>query len=653
MATRRLMVVTSHSSLAVRWQTALRFAAAAGLLLAAHGGSASEPSAGKLTGRVTDEQGKPVAGALVRVLVSPGGYAADESRIRRVKTDADGHYAVEIPLGHATCLGVMPPGGYYWDGLQFPSFATSREKPAQQLDFKVRNGSKVLVSLDDDKLKNGAKMLLLNGRGKVPFTFLSESLEDGLASVTVPAAAGTFEFIVLSQEHRPLARSRIDLPEGFDLLRVEKVSPIDAGTFEILDTAGRRGRVERAQPIWEDGQLALHLRSDSVGAGQRTVRVTGSVVNEQDRPLENAEVRLGFASSVATSSSMTVVRTSPQGSFLLDAQMLDEPGQKPRSIFLIVTRDGFAGVVTSPRQVPGTQQSLEFPTIRLAQGRSLSVRVVDEAGNPLEGAWVQPGDAYLSATNAMKTDRQGRCQLRDLPADVMQVSASFGSLVHNSKIVVSGQPEAAKEVTLEVREVGQNAVQAQPFPDPPPLGAIAPEWSVVAWTDGQQRKLSDYRGKIVVIDFWGVWCSACMNALPAVRQLAAKYANRSDVVFLGIHSAGTDMDQVKELQRLKNWTLVTGLDQGSEITEGATARAYGARGWPTTVIIDREGKIAYNSNLEKWNALSIYRENSRIAKAMGLAPEKPDASAEERLERMNAMNVFRESELIDRVLDPK
>jgi thiol-disulfide isomerase/thioredoxin len=233
------------------------------------------------------------------------------------------------------------------------------------------------------------------------------------------------------------------------------------------------------------------------------------------------------------------------------------------------------------------------------------------------------------------------------------VRASYGSLVHQSKIVVDDQSADGEETTLQLKELNPRGAQAQPVPDPPPVGADAPELSVVGWTDGQTRKLSDYRGKVVVLDFWGIWCSACLNGLPAMKELEAKYANRLDIVFLGIHSAGTDMSQVKKLQRLKDWKLVTGLDQGSDVVEGAVARAYGVHLWPTTVIIDREGKVVFNTNLETFDAVTSFQENARVAKAMQLPPVKPGASFEDRVVRTNAMNVFRRSELIDRALEQK
>jgi thiol-disulfide isomerase/thioredoxin len=283
----------------------------------------------------------------------------------------------------------------------------------------------------------------------------------------------------------------------------------------------------------------------------------------------------------------------------------------------------------------------------------LPIRVVDENDKSLPGAVVEPQGNYAQRRQAIRTDSHGRGVLRNLSAGVVRVYASYGSLVLQSKIVVDEKLNDGEETLLQLRELNPQSAQAKPIPDPPPVGAAAPEWSIIGWTDGQTRTLSDHRGKVVVLDFWGIWCSACLNGLPAIKELEHKYAGRDDVVFLGIHSAGTEMSQIKKLQRLKDWKLVTGLDQGSDIADGAMARAYGAHGWPTTVIIDREGKIAYNSNLEKWNQATVVEEMARVAKALNLPAEKPGASIEDEIVRMNTSNVFRMSEFIDRALEQK
>ena len=126
-------------------------------------------------------------------------------------------------------------------------------------------------------------------------------------------------------------------------------------------------------------------------------------------------------------------------------------------------------------------------------------------------------------------------------------------------------------------------------------GENAPEWKVAGWSDGTPRKLSDYRGKVVVIDFWGVWCGPCRRMIPAIKELHGKYEDEG-VIFIGIHSAGTKMEEVKQALRDENWAIPTGIDQGAEVMAGATVRRYGVKVFPTFVIVGKDGRVSYNSS---------------------------------------------------------
>ena len=390
---------------------------------------------------------------------------------------------------------------------------------------------------------------------------------------------------------------------------------------------------------------------------QAVQQFTGQIFDVAGNPLDAVRVGSAVGSSGGSGDTGIFTTTGADGRFILNLEM-PESKQK-HHLRLIITKDGYAGF-DSPRVDFSHKASavIDLGKFTLRRGHSLPVRAVNENGKSLAGAVVEPQGDYAQRRQKIRTDSQGRGVLRNLPAGVVRVYASYGSLARQSTIVVNDKTSDGEETTLRLKELDPQPMAGHkaadlPFPDPPAVGTATPELSVVGWTDGQKRTLGDYRGKVVVLDFWGIWCSACMNGLPAMKEIEAKYAGRSEIVFLGIHSAGTDMPQIQELQRTKEWKLPTGLDAGTDVAEGTTARAYGARGWPTTVIIDREGKIAYNSNLKKWNAFTAAFEMARIAKAMNLPPAKSDASREEQIARINAMNVYQHSELIDRALGQK
>lgn len=115
-------------------------------------------------------------------------------------------------------------------------------------------------------------------------------------------------------------------------------------------------------------------------------------------------------------------------------------------------------------------------------------------------------------------------------------------------------------------------------------GAPAPDFELAS-LDGRKVKLSDYRGKAVVLNFWATWCSPCKVEMPWFVDLQKKYGNEGLVV-LGI--AMDDSDNAKIAQFASemgvNYPVLLGTDKVSD--------QYGnVQFLPTTFYIDREGRI--------------------------------------------------------------
>jgi thiol-disulfide isomerase/thioredoxin len=148
-------------------------------------------------------------------------------------------------------------------------------------------------------------------------------------------------------------------------------------------------------------------------------------------------------------------------------------------------------------------------------------------------------------------------------------------------------------------------------------GDVAPEWQVAAWTDGRPRQLRDFRGKVVLLDFWGVWCGPCVQGLPAMELVRKKYGE--DVVCLEIHTAGAEVSKVRDFLVTKGVSTPSAIDEGTG-RDGSTGRLYGVDAWPHLVLIDADGKIAWTSRDASNEALM---ENA--AHAAGIAwPPKED-----------------------------
>jgi peroxiredoxin len=113
------------------------------------------------------------------------------------------------------------------------------------------------------------------------------------------------------------------------------------------------------------------------------------------------------------------------------------------------------------------------------------------------------------------------------------------------------------------------------------LGRPAPEWATTD-LDGKAYALKDYRGKVVVLDFWYRSCFWCVRAMPQVKEVAAHFKDKP-VVVLGMNTDVKDEDArlVVEKMELTYTTLkATGLPEN-----------YKVRSFPTLVVIDQEGVV--------------------------------------------------------------
>jgi len=117
---------------------------------------------------------------------------------------------------------------------------------------------------------------------------------------------------------------------------------------------------------------------------------------------------------------------------------------------------------------------------------------------------------------------------------------------------------------------------------------LAPEFTGTTLT-GSKLSFSAYRGKVVVLNFWGSWCVPCREEAPALSAVASRY-QPSGVSFLGVDVRDTTAS-AQAFARSFHITYPSVSDPGSVITLDFTARVPIA-GTPTTLVIDRTGHIA-------------------------------------------------------------
>lgn len=103
--------------------------------------------------------------------------------------------------------------------------------------------------------------------------------------------------------------------------------------------------------------------------------------------------------------------------------------------------------------------------------------------------------------------------------------------------------------------------------------------------NGNVVKLSDYRGKTVVLNFWATWCSPCRNEMPEINKVANELKKSNDAVLLAIN-LGEDKDTVVKFFKDNNLDMNLLMDSNSEVAD-----KFGITGIPTTIMIDKDGNI--------------------------------------------------------------
>jgi RNA polymerase sigma factor (sigma-70 family) len=568
----------------------------------------------RLTGSVRVEgTGEPVPGAKIQVLLGNSG------QLRSVSSGGDGRFAVDLPPGQARSWTLMPPAGYWAPNniKSIETFVLAPDHPIHQKDYVVRRGVIWTFRLTRGAARNPVRGGFIGGSRPDEF-FMAEADEAGLARLALPPNGGKFTIYAA-----PELASHDAIPfviERDPQFRPDAVGKMDhrQGRVLLTDVAGKEATItglNRFEPTIAGGKLVV--RVDLPEPDFRShASLSGRVLDDRGRAIAGAKVALGFGES-SRGSAMSgepahTVTTDARGDYTIRSIPRRDPDGNPRKVFVVATKDDYAGVDTPSITLPtGIDDSpLVLDPIRLAPGVSLSGTVVDPQGRPVAGAWVDVRGAYALHDQRGRTDEKGHFRVPNLPKGLVSLYFEYGPLFAMGKYLADGTDD---NLEIRLRPTAEAPASPAAIAEPPAIGRPAPSLQVVGWTDGKSRSLADYKGKVVCLDFWGMWCSPCVNDMPSLERLKQKFEPRG-VVFLSIHTPTEKLDRIRRFLDLRKATLISALDEDrgrdDNSYNGVTADRYGVEGYPTLVMIDRRGNVAFHSGIG-------IKEGAAAMKALG------------------------------------
>jgi cytochrome c biogenesis protein CcmG/thiol:disulfide interchange protein DsbE len=120
---------------------------------------------------------------------------------------------------------------------------------------------------------------------------------------------------------------------------------------------------------------------------------------------------------------------------------------------------------------------------------------------------------------------------------------------------------------------------------PVAVGETVPNFTLTTF-DGQQIRLDEMNGKVVVLNFWASWCKPCEEEAADLETAWRIYEPRGDVIFLGVDYVDTETEAMVYLEKF-DITYPNGPDLRTKISQ-----AFRIRGVPETYIIGKDGKLA-------------------------------------------------------------
>jgi thiol-disulfide isomerase/thioredoxin len=243
--------------------------------------------------------------------------------------------------------------------------------------------------------------------------------------------------------------------------------------------------------------------------------------------------------------------------------------------WLMISAPGY-GKETLSDPVAKAGEVVTLKTVVLGRADStIQGKVVDPDGKPAKGVIVQCETIEgLTAT----TNANGEFAMSGVPRGPVFLTVPSRGDEYGSAKAKGGEKDVVLKLTRNSQAAGA-VVQDM-------TGQKAKEIKFGQWLSSARLTSADLKGKIVVLDLWGIWCHPCVMALPKVEAMYKKYKDKN-VVVIGIHILGTPFDQAKAFVDKQGLSYPLFMDLEGSVN----FNAFPAKGIPQMYVIAPDGTI--------------------------------------------------------------
>ncbi|AIF42492.1 peroxiredoxin [Virgibacillus sp. SK37] len=153
--------------------------------------------------------------------------------------------------------------------------------------------------------------------------------------------------------------------------------------------------------------------------------------------------------------------------------------------------------------------------------------------------------------------------------------------------LINSAPNSSETIQMEKKTAMVHTSQTEKAMEGTEIGETAPDFELTT-TDEEKVKLSDYRGKKVMLNFWATWCPPCREEIPDMQN----FYNEKEIVILAVNLTQTEAKKqdVVDFMDKHHVSFPVLLDEASEVSN-----KYRIQPIPTTYMIDTQGKIRFKA----------------------------------------------------------